>query len=322
MIDFDHGCGGLTAGMERYGEFLVIDNVYLNPENELCYNNTHINPFWTEAYVSPDDYDILDIKVACFSPNMGGQIKRSGRKNIDLSELYNQMRWVNEFSPEVVIFSMQPAVLPHLNIFDKKDLEPYTVDGWPYFDMLLSYLHQINYRNVAQFTFNYTDFNIPIDKKVAFYIAWKNNRTINLYYPNITHRRTPIDVLSNITQEDDKWHSPNFQYSHNCSFISPGSRASQTNELGINSGYIRLMGNKMAPNLLSNFYLPSSKGASIHPTEDRPLTIREGALLNGLDLPFTWDTKLSNKKVATMIVDSVSPIIGYYFAQSVFELLA
>lgn len=316
IIDFDHGCGGLTAGMERYGEFLVIDNVYLNKQNELCYNNTHINPFWTEAHVSEEDYDDLNIKVACFSPNTG----TNSKKGIDLSELKTQMRWINTFHPEIVIFSIQPKVIPYLHSTEKKDLEPYTADGWPFFDKLLEFFHGNGYSSVQQFTINYLDYNIPINKKKSFYIAWNNNQPFQLNYPKFETRKKVMDVLSKL-DINDSWHSPTYKYSINCSKIRPGSRASSVRNVNITSGYIRLVADRVAPNLYETFYLPSSKGPSIHPIEDRPLTIREGALINGLDIPFTWDNNLSNRIVAKMIVDSVSPVIGWYLGKSIFNLL-
>lgn len=321
IIDFDHGCGGLTAGMERYGQFLTIDNLYLNQNNEKCYNNTHLNPFWTEGHISEDDYDDLDIKVACFSPHVGGNIARRGGRNFDMSEIKREMRWIKVWLPEIAIFSMQPDTIHHLN--NRPITQQYTTyktaDGWPIFDKLISFLYDYGYESVSQFTINYKEYNIPQDKRVSFYIAWHNQKKLNLYTPLIKNRKTVINLLEKI--KHDIWHQPNFKFKKTCSYIKQGYNASNTNSVSVNSGYNRLFADKICPLLSNRFYLVSDKKPSIHPIYDRPLTIREGATLNGLDSTFTWDSQLSNATVADMIYDSVAPVVGYYLAQSVLELL-
>lgn len=323
IIDFDHGCGGLTAGMERYGEFLTIDNIYLNEYNEHCYNEVHINPFWTEAHVSEEDYDDLNIQVACFSPDVGGSLARRGHKNFKLNEIRKEMRWIKIFQPPLVIFSLQPDVLSHLH---KKPSQISTevcktADGWPFFDKLLSFLHVNGYSKVILVTINYLDYNIPQDKKRSFYIAWDNDKDFELHMPQISRRYKVIDVLKKVPVMD-VWHQPNNTYYSNCSKVKQGFGASNTPSINPNTGYVRLFADKIAPHLTSSFYKVSSRSPSIHPIEHRPLTIREGALLNGLDNTFSWDSSIPNKKVAEMIADSVSPVIGYYLAHSIFDILS
>ena len=322
VIDFDHGCGGLTAGFERYGEFITIDNLYLNKNNQKCYNEVHLNPFWTEAHVSENDYDDLDIRVACFSPYFGDKIARRGAKNFDSFELKKQLKWIKNFTPEVVVFSLFPEVISHLHLPPKHDVERENVitsDNWPLFDTIVQFLHQNSYNNVVQFTINYLEYNIPQNKRVSFYIAWDNNNSFNLYKPYFTKKKKISDVLTSY-DSNDIWHKPNFNYFDNCSKVRPGSRASRSS-IDTNCGYIRLVNDRVSPNLSNVFYRVSDDRPSIHPTEHRPLTIREGARLNGLDDVFTWDSNLSNSIVANMIYNSVSPMVSYYLAKSVFELL-
>ena len=322
VIDFDHGCGGLTAGFERYGEFITIDNVYLNNNNQKCYNETHLNPFWTELHVSEDDYDDLDIRLACFSPQIGGKLARRGSKNFDSFEIKKQLKWIKNYAPEVVVFSLTPDAIPHLHLPPKSNIERdkvVTSDNWPLFDRIVQFLHQNAYKNIIQFTLNYLDYNIPQDKRVSFYIAWDNNNSFNLYKPSFTTKKKVNDVLTSI-DSNDIWHKPNFRFYNNCSKINPGSRASKSST-EVNKGYIRLVGDRVSPNLSNYFYRVSDEKPSIHPTEHRPLTIREGARLNGLDDTFTWDSNISKKDIGNMIYNSLSPRVSYYLAKSVFELL-
>lgn len=322
IIDFDHGCGGLTAGMERYGEFIVIYNPYLNEKNEKCYNNTHLNPFWSQLRVSDDDYKDLDVKIACFTPFLGKSLNRRGMKNLDLSELEEEMRWIEVFHPDIVLFTLPTTVLPYLYTPPTKmcDGRYKTADNWPYFDKILESLYLNHYKNFVQLTLNYQDFNIPHDKNVSFYIGWSSDKEFKLFTPQIKNKLKVIDILKKVPISDF-WHNPITKYEDICSKIKQGSNAKKTHDLPINSGYVRLFADKVSPNLHDSFYKVSSQHPSIHPIKDRPLTIREGALINGLDNTFVWDESLTNQEVASMIDNSIPPRIGYYLAHAIFNLL-
>ena len=88
-----------------------------------------------------------------------------------------------------------------------------------------------------------------------------------------------------------------------------------------NSGYIRLDADKIAPSLSYDFYKVSSKGPSINPWYDRPLTIREGARLFGLTDDFIWSNNLHRKEVAMMIYESFYPKISELLAQKIRKLI-
>ena len=141
------------------------------------------------------------------------------------------------------------------------------------------------------------------------------------YVPDGLKKRSKkiMDILNNV--QNQSWHSPDFRKQHICEQIKQGSSASKTKSLSLTSGYIRLFADKTAPLLSNDFYKCSDKKASIHPIENRPFTIREGARLNGLTDDFTWDSNLSKKTVAQLIYNSVSPILGYHIGKSLEALL-
>lgn len=315
IIDFDNGCGGLTAGMERFGKFRVIDNLLLNNENKSCYNSSHCCHFDEDIHISNSELLEMNNFIASLTPS----ISVTRKHGVDLSGLTECVKWVDTYKPDVVILSVPSDAIPHF-FTDKMKTSPVTSDGWPLFDMVLDSFHGIGYKNVQQFTVNYSDYNIPIKNSASFYVAWNTDNSFKLHFPKIERKYTVMDFLSKIDDNiDDISHKPNFKKSDICSHIKQGSSAKKTDEVKQTTGYIRLVGDRVAPRLYNNFTSTASSGPSIHPIEDRPLTIREGALLFGLDYAFEFG-KFPNKVLCDMIVNSVSPIIGYYIGQSIFDL--
>ena len=319
IIDFDNGCGGLTSGMEAFGEFEVIYNGDLNKKNELCYNNTHINDFWTGFSFDYSFMDELDVRLATFALNFNGLLSRKGAKNFDLHYLDDKMEWIQQYTPEVLILQTPINALHLLNDAQINK----TADGWPIADYIVNFLtsEDCGYKNVCQFALEYPNFSIPQNKVVNFYVAWRNNK--EFLVPISDGRKKASDIMSVLNNvQNTTWHKKDFKKENICSQIKQGSNAKNTKSVKETYGYVRFSSKKIAPTLSSEFYRVTSRAPSIHPIENRPLTLREGALLHGLDDRFDWDKKMSKKDVARMIYNSISPNIGYHIAKSIFLLMA
>lgn len=319
IIDFNYGVGGLSVGMERYGNFITLVNPVLNTDNEYVYNKTHLNPFWAEA-VTPNEFlGTLDIDVALFQPK-NLRIQNRGRTNFSFDEIDGNLRWVRDYRPSVVVFSFRPEVLPflHYQPSDDSDFDNFKLaDNWLLFDSVVFRLNRMGY-NVQMYILNYLDFNIPQEKTMLFYVAWNIEGSFDLKKPVVNDARIVEDVLKDIP--DDSLHKPNWKHRDICSKIKPGHCAADY-DLYTKVGYVRLKPDTTAPSLYNDFYKVMSASPSIHPFEDRPLTLREGCRLFGLDDTFVFPDKFSNPVVGDMIYNSVPPRIGYYFADAIMNLL-
>lgn len=319
IIDFNHGVGGLSVGMERYGNFITLVNPVLNKNNEFVYNKTHLNPFWAEAITPTEFFGDLDFSVALFQPK-AMKIQKRGKINFKFDEINTNLRWIRNYNPSVVVFAFRPEILPFLHYqptnnsnFDEFKLH----DNWLLFDSIVYRLNRMGY-NVQISVLNYLDFNIPHDRTVLFYIGWNTDGSLELNKLVINKPRMVEDMLKDIP--NDSLHKLNWEYREVCSKIKPGHCAADY-DLYTKVGYVRLKGDSTAPALYNDFYKVMSASPSIHPYEDRPLTLREGCRLFGLDDTFVFPGKFSNPVVGDMIYNSVPPRIGYYFADAIMNLL-
>lgn len=324
IIDFDHGVGGLTNGLEMCGDFEVIEAPFLNNINSLCYNLNHKNLFEIGKYKIDGEYDIAN-----FVPSFGEGFLRRGAKNFDFSEINKIFDFIEKYTPKIVVICTIPEVIQFL---EEKQLN-YTIDGWPMYDTVLSKLN--NHYNVFQFVIDGADYGVPQHKKKNFYLCIRRDIPINEF--SMPKRRYSIkkgfvsirDAIGDIEgseyieykseyiqfcKKDNPqrltWHDFNYRSQETCSHIYEGSSARKTSDVSQVTGYIRPKYDKICPNLSFDFYRVSSKKASIHPSQNRPFSIREGARLFGLPDTYVWNSNLSNKIVANEIYNSISPIFG------------
>lgn len=319
IIDFSHGVGGLSVGMERYGNFITLVNPVLNTANEYVYNKTHLNPFWAEAITPTEFIGNLDFNVVLCQPKMG-RIQKRGSVNFTFGEVESNLRFIRNYKPSVVVFSFRPEVLPflHYQPTNNSNFDDFKLaDNWFLFDSIVFRLNRLGY-NVQIYVLNYLDFNIPQDKTVLFYIGWNVEGSFDLKKPIINKPRMVGDMLKDIP--NDSLHQPKWKHRDICGKVKPGHCAADYN-LHTKVGYVRLRGDSIAPALYNDFYKVNSASPSIHPYEDRPLTLREGCRLFGLDDAFVFPDKFSNPVVCNMIYNSISPRIGYYFADAIMKLL-
>lgn len=319
IIDFNHGIGGLSVGLERYGNFITLVNPVLNKNNEFVYNKTHLNPFWAEAITPNDFFGTINIDLALFQPK-NLKIQKRGHANFSFDEIDTNLRWVRNYKPSVVVFAFRPEVLPflHYQPTNNSNFNDFKLfDNWLLFDSVVFRLNRMGY-NVQIYVLNFLDFNIPQDTTRLFYVAWNIEGSFDLKKPIVNDTRMVEDVLKNIP--DDSLHKPKWKFRDICSNIKPGHCAADY-DLYTKVGYVRLKGDSIAPALYNDFYKTTSASPSIHPYEDRPLTLREGCRLFGLDDTFVFPDKFSNPVVGDMIYNSISPRIGYYFADAIMSLL-
>ena len=329
ILDFDHGLGGLSNGMEFFNDFEVIGAPWLNKKTSLCYNVNHKNLFEVGDYDLNCDYDI-----ALFNPHFGDNFLRRGSSNFDFSEINWVMNFLKLSQPDYAIISTKPEVVQYLG---DMMLPTYTADNWPVYDYVCFGLK--DFYNIFQFVIDGADYGVPQHKKLNFYLCvHKEAHFTNLSFPakNYSIKKgfvTIQDAIGDIEEDDYStyssdfinfcrqdnprltWHKCKFNKQKQCSYIQEGGSAKTTKELTQQTGYIRPKYHKVCPNLDFEFYRLSSKKASLHPVMNRPFTIREGARLFGLPDTYVWNTELKNREVALMIYNAISPIFGRVIAE-------
>ncbi len=71
----------------------------------------------------------------------------------------------------------------------------------------------------------------------------------------------------------------------------------------------RMWWDRPAPTIRTEFYKPE-KGRYLHPTEDRPITLREGARLQSFPDEFAFPTDMTMNQVARQIGNAVPPLLA------------
>lgn len=339
IIDFDHGLGGFTTGMEQYDDFEVVAAPWLNADTNLCYNVNHKNFFDQDTIYTDEFYKKNDFDIAVFSPFFGDGYKRRGSTNFSYQELDESIFWIQKFLPNIAIIITDPFIINFMD-FNVVSLSK-TADGWPVYDKICNCLE--NFYNVYQFVIDGAAYGVPQHKKVNFYFCVHKEfdfYNLSLPKPIYNHKNGFISIRDAIGDINDKhysdytssyitwctinnpkltWHDLNFKNTKDCSFVKQGHSAKDTSELTQKRGYVRPKYDFVAPKLDKDFYLTSSKFASVHPVCDRPFTIREGARLFGLPDTFVWNTSLTKKTVARLIFNSVSPIFGSIVAKMMLD---
>jgi DNA (cytosine-5)-methyltransferase 1 len=87
---------------------------------------------------------------------------------------------------------------------------------------------------------------------------------------------------------------------------------------GFSTSYSRLDADEPSVTLTVNFVHPSSNRC-IHPIQDRALTPREGARLQGFDDSFIFHG--SRTQIVKQIGNAVPPLLGRVIAEAILEYL-
>lgn len=332
VIDFDHGLGGFTTGLEVFDEaFEVIEAPWLNSNTNLCYNVNHKN--WFEPDRTDFDFNDTKFDVAVFNPNFGDGFQRRGASNFSMKDIDKSISLIKEILPKFAIITTRPDILPFMC---SDEALSRTVDGWPIYDRVLSSLDGYN---LYQFTIDGADYGIPQHKTMNFYFCIRGDVMFHqMRIPDVQYSRkrgfiTIEEAIGDINKNNYSdfkskyinlcrrhnpkltWHNLDYRKKDLCACVAEGSSAKKTSELAQKTGYIRPRYDRICPNLYSDFYLLSSKGPSLHPIEDRPFSHREGARLFGLPDTFVWNESMKKKDVAKQIYDSVSPVFGIVLGQ-------
>lgn len=317
-IDLFSGCGGLTLGLKQAGFRVVgaVDNDHLAVET---YKANH-----PEVYSFEEDIDKLttlkvkrrlgikkwglDLLAGC-PPCQGFSTMRTLNGNRIIQDPRNDLiehfyRFVKDFMPKAVMLENVPGLM--------KDIR------FEFFVKRLSELGYIGNYDVL----NAAHYGVPQRRRRLIYLAGYKARidfameskkekhvtgAIKRLLPagisgdpihDLPEKRTPevIDRIRMIPKDGgsrtDLPESEQLKCHKNCN--------------GFKDVYGRMAWNKVAPTITSGCFNPS-KGRFLHPEEDRAITMREAALLQGFPKGYKFPIVTNKSNIALLIGNALPP---------------
>ncbi|HUN54432.1 MAG TPA: DNA cytosine methyltransferase [Smithella sp.] len=317
-IDLFCGCGGLTTGLKKAG-FSVLGAVDVDPLAVSTYKANHSDVIvWEEdicKLASTELLEVLNLKkgeidlLAGCPPCQGFSTMRTLNRAFSVDDPRNDLllefqRHVEEILPRVVMLENVPGLAKDHRF--KTFIEKMKA---------LGYIG--NYRIL-----NAADYGIPQRRRRLIYMGGLG---FDIPFANpSTKRKTVRDSIGKLMkagQSGDPVHDiPERRTERIIKLIKHipkdgGSRKDLPVKFrlechkrctGFKDVYGRLAWNDVAPTITSGCFNPS-KGRFLHPTENRAITIREAALLQGFPHRYKFPIINNKSAVALMIGNALPP---------------
>lgn len=331
-IDLFCGCGGLSLGLRRAG-FKVLAAIDNDPLSISTYklNNkrTHLikedirsidpHALIKELGLAPGDLDL----VAGCPPCQGFSTLRTlnGGRYIDepMNDLVHEfVRFVRVFLPKALMMENVPALLnDHRLEGIRRDLE------------------NLGY-NCAADLFNAENYGVPQRRRRM--ILFGSRDACPPFAQPVKRRRTVAGTIQQLQRPDtssDPLHNyPVRRAEHVMALIRQipkdgGSRTDLPNAVqlachqrsdGFRDVYGRMAWREPAPTITGSCINPS-KGRYIHPDEDRAITLREAALLQGFPKSYRFDMSRGRYPTAQMIGNAFPPKFAELHARALYVYL-
>jgi DNA (cytosine-5)-methyltransferase 1 len=317
-IDLFSGCGGLSLGLRTAG-YQVVAAVEIDPRAAATYKLNHprtrlihtdirVVNAQTIAASTGLKCGALDLLAGC-PPCQGFSTLRTRKQSTCLPDSRNDLirefsRLIDELRPVSVMLENVPALEHDLRFKEfRHRLEK------------LGYFTAVGVLNVATFGVAQRRNRLIL---IASRIAKVKLLTSGAASPTV---RETIAHLANVGLSGDELHDLGRQHSPRVQAIiraipkDGGSRASLPKELildchrrtnGFTDVYGRMAWDGPAPTITSGCTNPS-KGRFIHPEEDRAITLREAAMLQGFPKHYKFNASFGIQANALMIGNALPP---------------
>ena len=327
-IDLYSGCGGLTLGLRAAG-FDVVAAVENEEVAASTYSKNHprtrlvkqdiqaIDPrlLINELGLAPGSLDLL---AGC-PPCQGFSSLRTYNGNRTVRDPRNDLifpvvGFVREFLPKAVMIENVPAL-----IRDERLVKFRTE------------LASLGYDSGAEI-FDVRNFGVPQRRRRMVLLCWMGE-AIPFAGPS-RQTSTVADAFKGvplIERSPDPTHDYSVQRSDRIKSLirsvprDGGSRADLPDDMqlkchrrtdGFRDVYGRMAWDKAAPTITGGCINPS-RGRFLHPEEDRAITLREAALLQGFPRRYEFDMSRGRYAVAQMIGNALPPPFAERHARSI-----
>ncbi|SFA41610.1 DNA cytosine methyltransferase [Metapseudomonas otitidis] len=317
-IDLFSGCGGLTLGLKKAG-FLVTAAVEIDSKAQETYKLNHpkvklynqdirkLDPLTVlkDLNLKPGDLDLL---AGC-PPCQGFSRLRTKNQNTSVQDERNELvsdflRFIALMQPKTVMLENVPALA--------KDSR---------FLLACEKLESLGYKITSQIL-DTADYSVPQRRKRLIMLASKTHS------PSIADKskkritvRQALNGLESAENTTDSLHGMGEKRSQEVRKIislvpkNGGSRRDLPEIYQLNCHkrckgfydvYGRMSWEDVAPTITSGCHNPS-KGRFIHPEEDRTITLREAAILQGFPKKYKFNIKHGKESIALMIGNALPP---------------
>lgn len=326
-IDLFSGCGGLSVGLELAG-FDVVAAVEADPLAAATYRDNHPKALVEQKDIkktSPKSMLArlgiavggLDLLAGC-PPCQGFSSLRTlnGARTIEepMNDLvFEFLRFVRAMRPRAIMLENVPGLLndDRLTGFKKA-------------------LHKLGYISNAD-VFNAINYGVPQRRRRMILMAIRGKQPA--FGSEVEERVSVRDAIGGLP-EPSKSTDPSHNYSekrapHILELIrnipkDGGSRSSLAYESqlpchqktdGFKDVYGRMAWEKASPTITGGCTNPS-KGRFLHPSQDRAITLREAALLQGFPADYKFDMSKSRQANAQMIGNAFPPAFAARHAKA------
>ena len=317
-VDLFCGCGGLTVGLKRAG-FSVLGAVDLYPPSVKTYKANHRDvTIWEKDIRELDPQELLDMLglknggldlLAGCPPCQGFSTMRTLNGAVRVDDPRNDLlqefeRFVEALRPRAVMIENVPGLA-----------------GDERFDAFRRKLKQLGYQGDHRIL-NAADYGVPQRRRRLMYLAGMGMDI--LFAQKNAGQRTVKEAIGGLPkagQSGDPVHDmPENRTPGVLEIIrlipkDGGSRRDLPEEYqlechkrcsGFKDVYGRMAWNDVAPTITSGCFNPS-KGRFLHPEEDRAITMREAAMLQGFPRWYKFPTTHNKSAVALMIGNALPP---------------
>ena len=331
-IDLFCGCGGLTVGLKRAG-FRVLGAVDIDPLAIKTYSANHpevrvwqediyqleATQLMRELRLAPGELDLL---AGC-PPCQGFSTIRTKNGKIRVDDPRNNLilefvRFVGALRPRAVMLENVPGLADD-----------------PRFVIFCSRMQELGYLGAYRIL-DAADYGVPQRRRRLIYLAGLGVEIP--FGPKSGKIKTVWDAIGRLpkagTSGDPAHDLPEHRSPRVLALIrripkDGGSRTDLPEEFqlgchkrcnGFKDVYGRMAWNDVAPTITSGCFNPS-KGRFLHPSEDRAITMREAALLQGFPRRYKFPTTNNKSAIARMIGNALPPPLVAAHAKSILQVL-
>ena len=317
-VDLFCGCGGLAVGLKKAG-FRIIGAVDVDPLSVKTFQANHRDvPVWEMDILELKHTDLLeqiglkegelDLLAGC-PPCQGFSTMRTLNGAVCIEDprndlLFEFQRFVEALRPRAVMMENVPGLA-----CDER------------FAVFCRRLKKLGYLGVHRIL-NAAEFGVPQRRRRLIYLA---GRGMEIPFANTSRRRTTVrDAIGGLPKAGESGDSvhdipekrtPKVMDIIRCVPRDGGSRMDLPEELqlechkrcnGFKDVYGRMAWDDVAPTITSGCFNPS-KGRFLHPEEDRAITMREAALLQGFPSGYKFPITNNKSALALMIGNALPP---------------